>query len=141
MTHRIPFRLFPVLSLALAVLFAMPALSYGQTFRGGITGTVTDASGAVVPGAAVTAVETATNTSYKAVSSSAGEFAFANLPVADYTVTVTATGFATVKVDKVAVLAGESYTLPIKLNVASTAQTVEVTANQLTLDTITDEQS
>jgi hypothetical protein len=123
------------------VLFALPALSYGQTFRGGITGSVTDASGAVVPGAQIAAVETATGTSYKAVTSSAGEFAFANLPVADYTVTVTATGFATVKVDKVAVLAGESYTLPIKLNVASTAQTVEVTANQLTLDTVTDEQA
>jgi hypothetical protein len=55
-----------------------------QTFRGGISGTVTDQSGAVVPGAQVTAVETATNTTYKTVSSSAGEFAFANLPLGSY---------------------------------------------------------
>ena len=90
----------------LAALFALPALSYGQTFRGGISGTVTDQSGAVVPGAQVTAVETATNISYKAVTSSAGEFAFSNLPVGDYTVTVSATGFATEKVTKVTVSAG-----------------------------------
>jgi hypothetical protein len=87
---------FPVL-LLLVVLFALPAVGFGQTFRGGISGTITDQSGAVLPGAQVTAVETATNISYKAVSSSAGEFAFANLPVGNYTVTVSASGFATVK--------------------------------------------
>jgi hypothetical protein len=123
------------------VLFALPALSYGQTFRGGITGTVIDQSGAVVPGAQVVAVETATNISHKAVSSSAGEFAFANLPVGDYTVTVTAAGFATEKVTQVAVVAATNYVLPVKLSVASSSQTVQVTANELTLDTVTDEQA
>ena len=141
MNHRILFRLFPVLSLALAVLFALPALSYGQTFRGGITGTVTDASGAVLPGVQVVAVETATGISYKAVSSSAGEFAFSNLPVGNYTVTVAAAGFATEKVTQVAVVAATSYVLPVKLSVASSLQTVQVTANELTLDTVTDEQA
>ncbi len=141
MKHRIVFRLLTALSLALAVLFALPAGSYGQTFRGGIIGTVTDQSGAVVPGANITAVETATNTSYKAVSSSAGEFAFSNLPLGDYSVTVTAAGFATMKINKVTVLAGASYTLPVKLAVASAAQTVEVTASALALDTVTDVQT
>jgi hypothetical protein len=127
--------------LALAVFVALPVSVSGQTFRGGISGTVTDQSGAVVPGAMVTAVETATNTSLKTVSSSAGEFAFTNLPLGDYSVTVSATGFSTVKVKLVTVSAGVSYTLPVKLGVASAALTVEVTADSLTLDTVTDEQS
>ena len=127
--------------LALAVLVALPATAFGQTFRGGISGTVTDQSGAVVPGAQVAAVETATNTSYKTVSSTAGEFSFSNLPLGGYTVSVTASGFKSEKVDKVPVTAGGTYTLPIKLAVASAGETVEVTADSLSLDTITDTQS
>ena len=141
MIHRILFRFFPALSLTLAVLFALPALSHGQTFRGGISGTVTDPSGAVVPGAQVTAVETATGTSYKAVTSSAGEFAFTNLPVGDYTVTVSAAGFATIKVNKVTVLAGESYTLPIKLRSPAPRRPWRLRPTQLALDTVTDVQT
>jgi len=127
--------------LSLAVLLALPAASFGQTFRGGISGLVTDQSGAVVPGAQVTAEETATNTSYKTVSSSAGEFSFANLPLGSYTVAVAASGFKSEKVDKVPVTAGATYALPIKLAVASAGETVEVTADSLSLDTITDTQS
>ncbi len=125
--------------MALVALLALPAFS--QTFRGGISGTVTDQSGAVVPGAQVTAVEAATNATIKAVTSSAGEFAFANLPLGTYSVTVSASGFSTQKVNKVTVAAGSTYALPVKLAVASTGETVEVTADTLSLDTITDTQS
>jgi hypothetical protein len=129
------------LLLALAVLIALPATVFGQTFRGGISGTVTDQSGSVVPGAQITAVESATNTTYKTVSSSAGEFAFSNVPLGSYTVSVTASGFKSEKVDKVPVTAGTTYTLPVKLAVASAGETVEVTADSLSLDTVTDTQS
>ena len=132
---------FTALLLALAVLLALPAATLGQTFRGGIGGSVTDQSGAVIPGAQVTAVETSTNSAYKTVSSSAGEFGFANVPLGSYTVSVTAVGFSGVKVDKVPVTAGATYTLPIKLTVASAGETIEVTADSLSLDTVTDTQS
>jgi hypothetical protein len=141
MKNRISLTVFTAFLLGLVVLFALPAAGYGQTFRGGISGTVTDPSGAVVAGAQVTAVETATNTSTKTITSSAGEYAFSNLPLGDYSVAVTATGFSTVKVSKVTVSAGISYVLPIKLGVASAAQTIEVTADALTLDTVTDVQA
>jgi len=127
--------------LAVAVLVALPGTVLGQTFRGGISGTITDQSGAVVPGAQVSAVETATNTTYKAVSSSAGEFGFSNLPLGSYTITVAASGFKGEKIDKVPVSAGATYSLPVKLAVASAGETVEVTADSLSLDTITDTQS
>jgi hypothetical protein len=141
MKHRTIRNVFTAFLLGMAVLIALPAASFGQGFRGGISGTVTDQAGAVVAGAQVTAVETATNISLKTVTSSAGEFAFSNLPLGDYSVTISATGFSTVKVSKVTVSAGVSYNLPVKLGVAGAAQTIEVTANTLALDTQTDVQA
>ena len=64
-------------------------------------------------------MESSTNTSYKTVSSSAGEFAFANLPLGSYTITVSASGFKSEKIDKVPVSAASNYSLPLKLGVAS----------------------
>ena len=120
-------------SAALLLLAAMPVTA--QTFRGSISGAVTDASGAVVPGAQIVAVETATGAERKAESSGAGEYSFADLPLGAYTVTVMAQGFSSLKVDKVPVSAGVVYSLPLKLNIAQTAETVEVSAAGLTLDT------
>jgi hypothetical protein len=134
-------RVFEALFLALAAMFALSAPSYGQTFRGGITGTVTDQMGAAVPSAQVAAVENATSISYKTLTSSAGEFAFTNLPLGDYTVTVSAAGFDTVKVSEVTVSGGVNYNLPVKLKVAAMTQMVEVTASALALDTVTDVQA
>ena len=127
--------------LVLVVLFGQAISSYAQTYKGGITGNVTDNSGASIAGATVTAVEDATNTSFKAVSTSAGDFEFTNLTVGTYTVTVSMTGFSTAKYVKVDVVAGTSYTLAAKLAVSSSAETVEVTAASLTLDTTTDIQA
>ncbi len=70
-----------------------------------------------------------------AVSSSTGEFLFQDLPLASYTISVEANGFKTEKVNGVPVTAGTIYTLPIKLSVSSTGETVEVMANALALDT------
>ncbi len=122
--------------------FAMCVVSASaQSFRGGISGTVTDSSGATVPNASIKATEDATGTTNDTISSSAGDFNYANLPVGSYTVTVTAPGFNTAKYDKVSVTASSIYELPVKLMVASSSQTVEVTADALTLDTTTDTQS
>ena len=129
------------LLLGFSMLFSLASTSFGQTFRGGISGSVTDPSGAAVAGAQVAAVEVATNTSYKSVSSSAGEFVFANVPLGSYTITVTANGFKTIKVEKIPVTAGSTYTLPVRLSVASAGETVEVTADALALDTASDQQS
>ena len=115
--------------------------SNAQTFRGGVTGTVTDVTGAAIAGAAVTAVDTETNVSYKTVSTSAGDFSFTNLPLGSYTITIGFTGFSTAKYDKVQVAAGSSYTIAAKLNLSSTDQTVEITAAALTLDTVSDLQA
>jgi hypothetical protein len=125
----------------LLTLLASALVARAQTFRGGINGTVTDATGAVVAGAAVTATDVATGIEHKSVSSSGGEFLFQDLPLGSYTVSVSLSGFSTEKVDKIPVSAGVIYTLPVKLSVSSTAQTVEVTAAGISLDTTTTTQT
>src|ERR1039457_7353162 len=55
-----------------------------QTDRGVITGTVKDVSGAVVPGAQVTAIQTNTNASFKTKTTTSGDFTVPSLPVGTY---------------------------------------------------------
>src|SRR5882762_1466064 len=119
--------------LFLFLLVAVPALS--QTFRGGINGVITDQSGGVVPVAEIRATNEATGLSYTTASSNAGEFSFQDLPLGSYTIVITAAGFQTAKVDGVRVSAGAIYTLPVKLNLAQVASTIEVNAAALSLDT------
>jgi hypothetical protein len=141
---RLRTRLLQAVLYSLAAIFltitSLPSLN-AQIYRGGIGGTVTDSTDAAVVGAAVSAVDTATSLTYNTVSSSSGEFNFSNLPLGSYTVTISSSGFATAKYDKVQVVAGPSYTLSAKLSLSSTGQTVEVTAAALALDTETDVQS
>jgi hypothetical protein len=123
--------------LLLALFFTLTLSTLAQTFRGGINGTVTDSTGAVVSSAAVVATNTGTGVSRSTVSSSAGEFLFQDLPLGTYTISVASSGFSTAKFDKVPVSAGIIYTLPVKLAVSSSAQTVEVDAAGIALDTTT----
>jgi len=122
-------------ALLLAALIVLPATVFGQTFRGGINGTVTDQSNAVVPGASVEATDAATGGSHKTISSSAGEFSFQDLPLGSYSILVSGSGFKAEKISGVTVTAGVIFTLPVKLSVASAGETVEVSASGLTLDT------
>jgi hypothetical protein len=121
----------------IALVIVSSAIARGQTFRGSINGTVTDGSGAVIPGAKVAAIEVATATVHDTVSSGAGEFLFNDLPQGIYTVKAEAPGFQKTEVTGVQVQAGKIYTLPVKLSVAQQATTVEVAADSLTLDTTT----
>ncbi|MFZ0745794.1 MAG: carboxypeptidase regulatory-like domain-containing protein [Terracidiphilus sp.] len=135
MVYRDTRSVFIVLLLMLAGLFVLPVSSYGQTFRGGMNGTVTDQSGAVVPGAAVEAIDSSTGVAHKTITSSAGEFTFQDLPLGTYMISVSASGFQSAKVEKVPVTAGTVYTLPVRLSIQQAATTVEVDAAELTLDT------
>jgi len=141
MLYRLTRSVFTVALWMLVALLVGPVSSKGQTFRGGINGTVTDGSGAVVPGAAVEAVDTATEVSHKTVSTSAGEYSFQDLPLGTYKVTITASGFKSSIVSSVPVTAGVIYTLPIKLSIESAGETVEVSASGLALDTTTTTQT
>jgi hypothetical protein len=125
------------LVLAILVVLSLAVAANGQTFRGSINGTVTDPSGAVVPNATVKATESATGIDHNTVTTSEGQFAFQDIPLGLYKVTVTAAGFPAYTVDKVEVSAGMIYTLQVKLAMQQQSTTVEVSAAALTLDTST----
>src|SRR5580704_16395403 len=126
---------------ALVVLVLVGVAGYAQTFRGAINGTVSDPSGAVVSTADVKATEIATGIVHSTVTTSSGEFAFQDLPVGAYRVTVTVKGFQQTNVENVTVTAGNVYTVPVKLTLGRETTAVEVSAATLEVDTTTTTQS
>lgn len=128
-------RYYRCLRTVLFALLGFCTVASAQTFRGGISGTVTDTSGAVVPSAAVHLRNTGTNAAQDTTSSSAGEFQFSDLPLGIYVVSVKAAGFQAVQVNGINVSAGVIYNLPVRLAVAQATQTVEISAASVSLDT------
>ena len=127
------FRIPVLLSLFAVFSISGPA----QTFRGGINGTVQDASGAAVAGVAVQALNAATGLKRDTATTSAGEFTFQDLPLGTYEVVVTQAGFDKLKLEQVAVEVGKNTTLRLTLKVAAQSQTVEVRGSAVTIDTET----
>ena len=110
----------------LAVVSTIPLLAQGD--RGQITGTVTDVSGAVVPGAQITVIQKSTNSSYKVGTSSTGDFTMPALAIGAYQVKVEKEGFKTHLTDNVAVTPGGSAGVDVRLEVGAATQRVEVSA-------------
>lgn len=77
----------------IAVLLAATALCFAQAVNGTLLGTITDASGAAVPGAKVVATEANTGVSRSTLTTQTGYFAFPDLPPGTYNVTAEFTGF------------------------------------------------
>lgn len=119
----------------LAFLIAIAATVSAQTFRGGVTGVVTDGTGAAVAGAVVRLVSPSTGLTRNTLTSSAGEFVFQDLPLGAYEATVKQPGFEEIKVSNINVEAGRMVNLPINLAVAKQSTTVEVAASAVTIDT------
>jgi hypothetical protein len=76
-----------------AVVLLLCVFATGQSYRGSIRGTVTDASGAVIPNATVTATSVATGQSRTVQSTADGTYVFAELPAGNYTLKVDVHGF------------------------------------------------
>ncbi len=75
------------------VLFSSQ-IAFGQVDSGSINGTVTDSTGAVVPGAQVTLVNTDQGITLQTHSGASGGYTFSPVRIGHYTITVTAKGFA-----------------------------------------------
>ena len=86
-------------------LILQTAVGQGIT-TGSIAGTIEDQAGAVVPQAEITAVQTTTNATFKTVSSGEGLFVIHDLPLGDYTLTVTSANFSPLTVRNLHVTAG-----------------------------------
>lgn len=100
-----------------------------------IRGTVTDPSGAVVPGAELTATNVQTGVAYTAKAQSNGNYELLNLPVGTYNLAATAPGFQTFSASGIKLNIDQQYVQDVKLAVGSTGERVEVMANQVQVDT------
>ena len=107
--------------LALGALFSNAARAQQNTAD--VVGTVTDTSGAVVPGASVTITNTQTNISQTVPSSAGGDFDFNLLQVGSYSVRVEAKGFKTFSVGNLALSSGDRARVDAKLEVGDVTQT------------------
>jgi hypothetical protein len=125
------------LMLALSFCLGWSALQvHAQTAgQGALQGTVTDASGAVIPNAMVTATNVATNISTIRNSNSAGLFVISPVQPGTYKVQISAPGFKTVIQENVVVNALQTRVYNPELSVGQETQTVEVTAAPPVLDT------
>jgi len=107
-----------------------------QTFRGGISGAVSDASGAAIAGVSVRAVNNATSAVRVVETGKDGEFLVPELALGFYTVEVVKTGFQTQKINNVEVTVSKLTNLNLQITVAQLTETVEITAgNVVRLDT------
>ncbi|RXH58577.1 carboxypeptidase-like regulatory domain-containing protein [Granulicella sibirica] len=121
------------------VLVSSPILvpsAYAQTAgAGNIQGTVTDPTGAVIPGAQVTATETSTQVAHVATTDAAGVYTFPNLVVGTYSITVVATGFQTYSSTGNVLEVGSSISVNAGMTVGTSEQRVEVHSEGLALQT------
>jgi len=122
-------------ALAVVFLFLFSASSAFAAITGIVSGTVTDPSGAVVPGVEVTAVNEATGITFKVKTDSKGYYSFSALDVGSYTVTATLGGFQTQRITNVKVDANSSIRNDITLRVGSVNETEQVTSDQVQIET------
>ena len=120
---------------ALTLLLLLSAtVAVGQSAASGtIVGTITDPSGAVVPGADVSITDRTTNTTSKTTSNKDGHFVFVNVTPSTYDIKITKSGFETALVRNQTVQVGQALTEDVSLPLGSVTQevTVETTGTEL----------
>lgn len=122
-----------VFGLLLALLTPPP--THAQSFRGGIQGLVSDATGGALPGATVTATNVGTGLARTTTTDSVGGYTFAELPLGDYNVAASLTGFQAQTVKGVHIDAASVRRVNLTLGAAGLAENVEVVAGAALVDT------
>ena len=120
-------------NLALVILMLCTLHLHSQTITAGVNGTVTDASGAVVPNVKVTATNTATNVSIDTVTNRDGVYIIRNLQIGQYKLILGATGFAAQTLGPFTLESGQDAKLDTKLGVEGSNQNVSVTSELVPL--------
>jgi hypothetical protein len=127
---------FVLHTLWLALLLSFSPLLHAQIAgTGSIQGTVTDATGAVLPNATVTITKQSTLVSHTAKTDGSGVYVFPNIEVGTYTLNITAPGFASYSQKGNVLEVGSSISLNVKMTVGSSTENVEVQADSLALQT------
>jgi Carboxypeptidase regulatory-like domain len=123
-----------LLVIVLAMLLFPIENAWTQTNRASITGTVTDTSGALVPGVEVTATNTATNVSAKTISNQDGIYVVANLFPGQYSLEFRRDGFETLRRPSITLESTQVARIDAALKVGSVTSSVTVTSEAPILD-------
>jgi hypothetical protein len=117
------------LRIALRVVLSMSVASalMAQVEQGRVVGQISDPQGSVVVGASVKLTNTGTNLVQTAITDHSGNYVITPVPAGQYTLGVTASGFATANTSVFEIQVGQIVREDLKLNVGSSVQTVEVT--------------
>jgi hypothetical protein len=124
------------------LLLSLSLVSAAQQVGATLTGTVTDPSGAVVPGATVIVHNEDSGTDVRTVTTGGtGGYNVPNIPAGHYTVRVSTAGFQTYVANNVILNVAEKHTLDVTLQAGQVSQRVEVTAQNAPIQTTTAEES
>ena len=119
----------------LMLLLAAGTAAWAQAGRGSISGTITDPTGALVPGAKVTALDHATGIAQSTVATGAGLYSFVSLNPGSYEITASSTGFESVARDNVTVSVDQVSVVNVALQVGKVSDTVTVSQTVDIVDT------
>ena len=122
---------------AFVAVLGMPSIARPQSATGQITGTVKDATGAVVPGVTVTATSELTGSKREAISGKEGSFVIPLLPVSTYSVTASLQGFRPAKRTGVRLNVDQVVRIDLDLQTGGLTEAVEVQANAVAIDSET----
>jgi hypothetical protein len=125
---RIGLSLAMVFVVALAILSPMP--SAAQQFYGSVVGTVTDTSGAVIPGATVTITSKSTGEKHSATSNAAGDYQFVDLVPAVYSIAVEKANFKRYFSDSIRVDVNQTVRVNAPLQIGAATETVQVSMGE-----------
>ena len=113
----------------------LSAALFGQTSTSSISGTVTDSSGAVVPGAVVKIINEETGVAYTQTTTGAGFYSIVALPVGVYTVSVEMRGFKSVRKSGNELTVASPITVDFRLEVGETSEVITVSTTAEALQT------
>jgi outer membrane receptor protein involved in Fe transport len=117
-----------------AMCLLLATVAQAQVTTADILGRVSDSSGAVLPGATITIVNTGTRDTRTQTSNETGDYVFNLLPIGTYTVTIELQGFST-QMTSVTVATGDRARVDAKLNLGTVSENIQVTAEATILQT------
>jgi hypothetical protein len=134
--HTVPGKLAAVAGLGLCLML-MARSGFSQTVNATLSGTITDATGAVIPQASITATNVATGAASKTVSDASGNYILPSLVPGDYRLKVEKEGFKSTVLTGITLQVDQKATQDAELEVGNVAQQIEVKSKVPIVNTTT----
>src|SRR5437879_390643 len=124
-----------IFSLTICFMFLLAAVCQAQLYTGSVTGVVQDPTGAVIPSASVVLTDMDKGLTYNATTDAAGRYVLRSLPPSKYNIRVEASGFRPEVQNGIVISVNQNLTLNLSLQVGTTNEVIEVTAQAPALST------